>query len=152
MVSTDTKNDEANAEIITKTSPYHTIATSAHHNETISDYSKGVPVELTKHNWFYGEITAEQEEIALSIGKQNNFLVRQLANSLVLSLIIRGWRHQYVIELSPRGYCLEGKDVYFRNVSEMLTHYQKVPIDDKNTQVLGTACDRTSSGMYRGWV
>ena len=104
-------------------------------------------MELIKHDWFYGEMTEEQVERVLSIGDDNIFLVRQSGNSLILSSRIRGWRHCYVIERSPRGYYLEGKDMHFKNISEMLTHYQKVPIDE-NKQVLGTACNRKSSGMY----
>ena len=106
----------------------------------------GVPVELIKNDWFYGEMTEEMVERVLSIGNGNKFLVRQLGNSLILSSRILGWRHCYVIERSPRGYFLEGKDMYFKNISEMLTHYQKVPI--VKNQVLGTACNRKSSGMY----
>ena len=126
---------------------YHMITNTNHHYDAISEYSKGVPVELTKHDWFYGEMTEEQVERVLSCGNDNRFLVRQLRNSLILSSRILGWRHCYVIKRSPTGYYLEGKDMYFKNISEMLTHYKKVPIDE-NDQVLGTACDRKSSGMH----
>ena len=104
-------------------------------------------MELTKHDWFYGEMTDEQVERVLSIKNQNNFLVRQSGNSLILSSRLQGTRHCSVIERSPRGYYLEGKDMHFKNISEMLTHYQKVPIDE-NEQVLGTACNRKSSSTY----
>ena len=99
-------------------------------------------MELTKYNWFHGKMTEEQVESALSIGNCNHFLVRQSGNYLILSTTIKGWRHHYVINRSPRGYCLEGKNEYFKSVSKLLKHYQKIPIDDKNDQVLGTACDR----------
>ena len=124
------------------------ITNKNHHYNTIANYSKGVPVELIKHDWFYGEMTEEMVERALSIGNDNNFLVRQSGNSLILSSRLRGWRHCYVIERSPSGYNLEGKSMHFKNISEMLTHYQKVPI--VKNQVLGTACNRKSSGIIKG--
>ena len=123
------------------------ISEKNHQYEYISDYSKGVPVELTEHDWYH-ELTKEQAESALSIGKGNRFLIRPSANNLVLSSRILGWQHHYVIESSPRGYTLEGKNEYFKSISEMLTHYQRVPIDEKNDQLLGTAFDRTYPGTY----
>ena len=133
------------------TNRYETIITQAkdapHHYESVSDhYSKGEPTDLMEQSWFHGKLTEEQAESALSIGNVNTFLVQQIDNSLILSSSIQGWRHHHVINRSPRGYCLEGKNEYFDNVSEMLKYYQKVPINDLSGQVLGSACDRKFSG------
>ena len=107
-------------------------------------------MELTKYNWFHGTITEEQAESALSIGNCNLFLVRQSGNYLILSTRIQGWRHHYVINRSPRGYCLEGKNEYIKSISKMLKHYEKVPIE--NDQVIGIACNRKTSGMVHEQV
>ena len=109
------------------------------HYETINDsgiYSKGEPTDLIKYNWYHGNISEEQAEIALSAGTDNAFLVRHSGNKLILSYRIRGWNVHDIIHRSPEGYHLEGKEKVFRTVPGMIEHYKQFPI--QKDQVLGT--------------
>lgn len=122
-----------------------------HHYDVISNYTKytkGKPMELDQHHWFYGSITEEQATAELSLGSGNNFLVRHTSDNLILSSKRGGWRYDTVIHHFPEGYWLEGKDHRFKSISEVIVHYQKYPIDEKDQQVLGMARDRRSSGIY----
>ena len=113
----------------------------SHSYDVITDYAEGVPVELSKHDWFYGKISREHAAAELSLGNGNKFLV-----SLLLTSKVRGWVQHTAICYNPEGYCLEGKDKHFNNIADIIEYYQKFPIDEKNLQVLGMACDRTTSG------
>ena len=118
------------------------------HYDTINDsgiYSKGKPTDLMKYNWYHGNISEEQAEIALSDGADNRFLVRQSENKLILSYRIRGWRSHDIIHRSPEAYRLEGKEKVFRTVPGMIEHYKKFLIQGE--QVLGSAVDKVLSGI-----
>jgi hypothetical protein len=115
---------------------------SPHHSST-SYYTKGAPVELKEHNWFYGNITEEQADVELD--GSNGFLVRHSSNTFILSTRMRGWKEDYVIDHSPEGYWLKEIGQIFKSIPEMIAHYQSFPIEEQ--QVLGMACDRTVSGI-----
>ena len=119
-----------------------------HHYETINDsgiYSKGKPTDLMKYNWYHGNISEEQAEVAISYGESNTFFVRHTENKLILSYKIRGWKSHDIIHRSPKGYHLEGKEKVFKTVPEMIDHYKQFPIC--GDQVLGTVVDhRALSG------
>ena len=56
-----------------------------HHYETIKEiYSKGKPADLTKYNWFHGNIISEEQaNVALEQhGNMNRFLIRQSTHNL----------------------------------------------------------------------
>ena len=111
-------------------------------------YCKGNPADLTTRNWFHGSISEEQANTALSTSNHNKFLVRQSNHSLILSNKINGWKSHSIIHHSPEGYRLEGKERVFKTVPEMIAHYQKFPISNRNLQVLGTPIDKAASGKY----
>ena len=122
--------------------------------ETIKDvYSKKKPAhaDLTKYNWFHGNISEEQANVALQCEKHNNFLVRGSIHSLILSKKSNGWKSHDIIHHSPEGYRLEGKEEVFKNVPEMIAHYQQFPIH--KDRILGkaidkgTACTQASTGF-----
>jgi hypothetical protein len=113
-------------------------------SSSTTHYSKGEPVELKEHNWFYGNVTEEQVDVELGNGDSNVFLVRHTSNTLILSAKMKGWREDYVINNSPEGYWLKGKGQKFKSMPELIAHYQSFPIEEQ--QVLGVACDRTASG------
>lgn len=104
----------------------------------------GVPEELRKCRWFRGKITEEQAEAELSVGRYNEFLVRYTNNTLILSARTAGWIHHDIINHGPHGYHLEGRDVHFRSISEMIEHYQEFPITERCNQVLGIPCGLSS--------
>jgi hypothetical protein len=108
-------------------------------------YAKGTPAELSKHGWFYGDITEQQATVELGNIHNNGFLVRHSSQTLILSIRLRGWRKDYAINYSPEGYQLEGKDLRFKSVLELIEHYQNSPIDER--KVLGMPCDKTASGI-----
>ena len=119
-----------------------------HHYATINDsgiYSKGKPTDLMKYNWYHGNISEEQTEIALNYGSSNIFFVRHSGNKLILFYRISGWRSHDIIHRSPEGYRLEGTEKVFRSVPDMIEHYKKFPIRGK--QVLGYAVDKDLSGI-----
>ncbi len=116
-----------------------------HEYDIISIYTKGEPEQLTKHNWYYGNITKEQAEAAFSLETKNGFLVRVSADNLVLTRQVLGWISHDIIHRSPRGYRLNGKDKLFQSIPEMIAHYQHYPID--GTQGLGTAITTVPSGQ-----
>ena len=119
-----------------------------HHYETINDsgiYSKGKPTELMKYNWYRGNISEEQAEIALCNTGQNAYLVRHSGTKLILSNRTKGWLSHDVIHCSPDGYRLEGKEKVFKSVPEMIAHYKQYPM--RGSQVLGPT--PKSSGNWR---
>ena len=100
-----------------------------------------------KHSWYHGNITKEQAEAGLKgQATDNGFLIRASGKSLLLSKRIHGWVSHDIIHCSPRGYQLDGKDKVFKSVPNMITHYQRHPID--GTQVLGTAIATVPSGIH----
>ena len=110
---------------------------------TTGVYCKGIPADLTRYHWYYGEIT---EEGSISVLYQEaSFLVRQFADNIILSAKLQGWIKHFIINRSPEGYCLQGRKNIFKTIPEMITHYQKFPVD--GTQKLGTACDRLTPSM-----
>ena len=139
--------------IITFTFILFKFIASAHHYETIKDrdiiYSHGNPSELTSFNWYHGTITREQADAALSMGRDNEFLIWQSTNNLVLSMRINGWASHNMIQRSSSGYCLNRKSRGFRSVPEMVAHYQQFPICESTQQVLATACRKLlPTGAY----
>ena len=109
---------------------------SSHYYETIEVYSQGKPADLMKYDWYHGNITREQADLAIrQSGNSNLFLVRNSGHTLILSKQIRGWNSHDTIHHSPEGYHLEGKQEVFKSVPEMIAHYQRHPIMDD--QVLG---------------
>lgn len=115
---------------------------------TESTITNGLLAELREYDWFHGKLTTEHAEADLSIGHHNKFLVRYSNNTLILSARICGWNRQDVINCSPGGCYLDGKDKHFRSTSEMIEYYQKFPIDEECHQVLGIPCNQQSSGTY----
>ena len=109
------------------------------HYETISDQ---VPHHY--ENWYHGNISEEQADIAIADGNINKFLVRHSDNKLILSHVTRGWKSHDTIHHSSEGYHLEGKEEVFKTVSEMIQHYKLFPIT--KDQILGKAVDKTLSG------
>ena len=119
-----------------------------HHYDTINDsgiYSKGEPTDFMMYNWYHGNISEELADIALQVKTSNTFLVRHSDNKLILSYTTKGWKSHDIINHSPEGYCLEGKDIMFTSVVTLIRYYQQFPI--REDQVLGTAADKDSSGM-----
>ena len=108
-------------------------------------YSKGKATDLTGFSWYHGNITEAQADLALSTYSYNSFLVRESGHNLVLSNKLNGWKSHVVIHRSPAGYCLQGKKLVFRTVSEMISHYQQFPLG--NDQVLGNPVDKLQSGI-----
>ena len=112
--------------------------------ETLSIYSKGEPVDLSKHIWYHGSVTKEQAVEELPSMKKDAFLVRQDGSHLILSTITgRTIAHKKIYH-KPEGYRLEGKDEQFSSIPEMIAHYQQLPINDK---VLGEECHKLFLGM-----
>lgn len=96
-----------------------------------------------KYDWYHGNITKQQAEIATNkFGNTNKFLVRGTSKILILSKRIRGWPSHDVIHRGPGGYHLKGRKKVFKNVPQMIAHYQKCPIE--NDQVLGKAAEKYS--------
>ena len=123
-----------------------------HHYDTINDgsiYSKGKPADLTKYNWYHGNITEEQAEVAFA-GYLDGFLVRHTSKDLILSSVSYGWYSHDIIHRSPEGYRLDGKEMVFKTVHEMIQYY-KLFLFTKN-RVLGVAADRNSSGMVAAYL
>ena len=116
-----------------------------HHYKTSGIYSKGKPTDLMKYNWYHGNISEEQAEVAISYGESNTFFVRHTENKLLLSYKIEGWKLHDIIHRSPKGYYLEEKEKVFKTVPEMIDHYKQFPISEE--QVLGTAVDKALSGI-----
>ena len=120
-----------------------------HHYDTINDdsiYSKGKPADLTKYNWYHGNIAEEQAEVAFGAGNITRFLVRHTNNNLILSSVTCGWYSHDIIHRSPEGYRLNGKNKVFKTVPEMIEHYRLFPF--KRQCGLGIAVDRTSPGLF----
>ena len=118
-----------------------------HHYDIInrgSIYSKGMPADLTKYDWYHGNITEEQADMALSIGNANRFLVRHTNNSLILSSVSNGCHSHDIIHRSPEGYRVDGKEEVCKTVLEIIGHYNLYPF--RGNLVLGKAVDRNSSG------
>ena len=85
-------------------------------------------------------LSREHAAAELSFGNGNKFLVWNTSDNFKGQRL--GTTHCY----TPEGYCLEGKDKNFNNIADIIEYYQKFPIDEKNLQVLGMACDRRTSG------
>ena len=133
--------------------PHHYDTISDPHYETISDkgiYSKGKPADLMKYDWYHGNITEEQAEIAISTGYNNRFLVRHSDLSLILSKSIAGWKSHDIIHRSPEGYRLEGKEKVFKTVPEMIAYYKLFPI--KEDQVLGKTVKKVLPGINNCFI
>ena len=148
-----THADMPHYETISDQVPHHyetipeTSSDLPHHYDIFNDsviYSKEKTTDLMKYNWYHGNISEEQAEIAIADGNVNKFLVRHSDNKLILSHVAKGWRLHDVIHLSPEGYCLEGKEKMFKTVPAMIQHYKLFPI--ALDQVLGFAVDKTLSG------
>ena len=121
-----------------------------HHYDIINDsgiYSKGKPTDLMKYNWYHGNISEEQAEIALGAGTDNAFLVRHSGNKIILCCRIRGWRSHDIIHRTPEGYRLEGKEKMCTTVHALTEYYQQHPI--RRGQVLGNPANRASSGTWK---
>ena len=120
-----------------------------HHYETINNsgiYSKGKPTDLMKYNWYHGNISEEQAEIAID-GNMNRFLVRHSDNKLILSYITNGWKSHDNIYRTPKGYRLEGKKKVCSTVHGLTEYYQQHPI--KRGQILGNPADKASFGTWK---
>ena len=131
---------------------YETISDASsdlpHHYDTIKDsgiYSKGKPTELMRYDWYHGNISEEQAEIAM-YGVSNAFLVRHTGSNLILSANINGWKSHDIIHRSPEGYCLEGRSRVFMTVPDMIDFYSNSPI--RGGRVLGMTVDKSSKGTY----
>ena len=121
-----------------------------HHYETINDsgiYSKGKPTDLMKYNWYHGNISEEQAEIAIDDGNMNRFLVRHSENKLILSHRTNGWKSHDIIHCTPEGYRLEGKEKVCTTAHELTEYYQQHPI--RRGQVLGNPADKASFGTWK---
>ena len=71
--------------------------------KTINDsgiYSKGKPTDLMKYNWYHGNISEEQADIAID-GNMNRYLVRHSENKLILSYTTNGWKSHDIIHHTP---------------------------------------------------
>ena len=117
--------------------------------DVTGNYSQGMPADLTRFHWYHGKITKEEAEWVLGlISGRNAFLVRQSVAGLILSMIINRWISHVIIKYSPKGYSLKGKAEVFTTIPKMIEYYQIYPVKENSTEVLGTACDRQTSGMY----
>ena len=93
-----------------------------------------------KYDWYHGNISEEQADIALKYGSSNIFLVRHSENQIILSYTTSGWISHDLIHCSPEGYLLERKEKVFKTVAEMIEHYKQFPIRKK--QVLGNVANK----------
>ena len=118
------------------------------HYDTINNsgiYSKGKPTDLMKYDWYHGNISEEQAEVAIGGTLMNSFLVRHSDNKLILSYKAKGWRFHDIIHRTPEGYRLEGKEKVLETVLEMIVHYMQLPIWEDQT--LAIAADKSMSGI-----
>ena len=126
-------------ETISDLSLGQTHSESSPHYESINEpeiYSQGKPADLLQYDWYHGNISREQADLAMKLSGSNNpFLVRNSGHTLILSKQILGWNSHDTIHCSPEGYHLEGKEEVFKSVPEMISHYQRYPIE--GDQVLG---------------
>ncbi len=101
-----------------------------------------------RYHWYHGNRTKEKAVRVLSEGDHNVFLVRHSSHDLFLSSKRRGMIHHHLINYNTEGYHLEEKEIIFKTLPEMITHYLFFPVDSDSDQVLGIGCHRP--GMYMG--
>ncbi len=56
--------------------------------------------------------------------------------------------HHHLINYNTEGYHLEEKEIIFKTLPEMITHYLFSPVDSDSDEVLGIGCHRP--GTYNG--
>ena len=100
-----------------------------------------------KYDWYHGNISEEQAEIALSFQMRNTFLVRHSENKLILTYKAKGWKSHDIIHRTPEGYRLEGKEKVCTTVRELTEHYQQHPI--RRGQVLGNPAAKVLTGTWK---
>ncbi len=101
-----------------------------------------------RYHWYHGNVTKEKAERVMSEGDHNVFLVRHSSHDLFLSSKRGGMIHHHLINYNTEGYHLEEKEMIFKTLPEMITHYLFFPVDSDSDQVLGIGCHRP--GMYMG--
>ena len=77
-------------------------------------YSQGKPADLMKYDWYHGNITREQADLAMKLSGNNNpFLIRNSGHKLILSKEIDGWTSHDYNSSQSRGLSLgrEGRSV-----------------------------------------
>lgn len=95
-----------------------------------------------RKGWCCGELSRKEAEEKLRTcgGSSSCFLVRESRESLVLSVMHSGDFHHTVIKYGPGWYKLQGSEASFRELNELISHYQKNHITYGNKEVtLGTS-------------
>ncbi len=100
-----------------------------------------------RYHWYHGNMTKEKAERVLSEGDHNTFLVRHSSSDLFLSSERRGMVHHHLINYTTEGYHLEEKEIIFKTLTKMITHYLSSPIDSDSDEVLGIGCNRPGTYM-----
>ena len=95
-----------------------------------------------RYHWYHGNMTEEKAERFMSGGYHNIFLVRYSFNNLFLSSKRQGMVHHHLINYNTEGYHLEKKELIFKTLPDMITHYFFSPVDSDSDQVLGIGCHR----------
>ncbi len=103
-----------------------------------------------RYHWYHGNMTKEKAERVMSEGDHNIFLVRHSSSDLFLSSKRRGTVHHHLIKYNTEGYHLEEKEIIFKTLPEMITHYLFSPVDSDSDEVLGMGCHRP--GNVYGWT
>ena len=99
-----------------------------HQYETIKGVrTKEELVDLTKYNWYHGNLTEDEAEVTFNLSgcNGNYFFVRQdPGNGMMLSRIVKGWKSHNKILHSPEGVHLKGEKESFKSIPKMIAHYQ----------------------------
>ena len=105
-----------------------------------------ISTDPADYKWYFEDIKEDQSLIILrEQGTYDNcFLVRTSGKKTFLSYKQSGAIKHSVIEKTLKGFDVGNKNIYFKSIPDLVTHYQKSPIF--STQLLGVPCDNSRSG------
>ncbi len=101
-----------------------------------------------RYHWYHGNMNKDKAERVLSEEDRNTFLVRHSSSDLFLSSKRREMVHHHLINYNTEGYHLEEKEIIFKTLPEMITHYMSSPVDSDSDEVLGIGCHRPGTYMH----
>ena len=107
-------------------------------------------LSLSNQDWYYGEMTGEKAEQALTASKCDCFLVRESEGALILSLIQHGQLCHFSIKhcrLDGYTLILSGSSAppSFNTLKELVAYYK---YNDGEFKILGEPCDKGKLQAY----
>ena len=120
-------------------------------------YENSFMLECTDKDWYHGELTRDQAEVALRANGSNCFLIRESKGNLVLSLIHHGQLFHTVIECRSGWYSLKGKRSQgcFNNLSQLVSFCCNIGFsatDKSPVMKLGAICKKADDDYIGTYI